>query len=363
MKTYLVGGCVRDRLMGHAPKDIDYVVVGATPEEMLAKGFKQVGADFPVFLSPGGEEFALARTERKSGRGYNGFVTDHSPNITVEEDLARRDLTINAMAVGPIEGLRAWESPALVDPFNGREDLKNKVLRHVSEAFADDPVRVLRLARFHARYGSEWTVAPETMEFCREMVKNGELAFLTKERVLKEMEKALSESEPHLFFETLRECGALEVVFPEVASAEASMVHWALFNFRSRSARFNYAKLSSQLAFPEALEKRLNVSTAFKSFAKMFREATKTLDIHPVDRLYNMDAFRNTALCEEMLQEALGAGFTGVKFVKEAFQKTRHVNFESLPPALVETLKGREITEAIRQARRLAFEENNVVQL
>ena len=194
MKTYLVGGAVRDLLLGKQPKDNDYVVVGSTPKEMLDKGFKQVGADFPVFLHPEyGDEFALARTEKKEYTGYCGF-TSNWEGVSLEQDLERRDLTINSMAL--------TNEGEVVDPFNGKEDIDNKVLRHTSEAFAEDPVRVLRVGRFLARFGDDWTVAPETYALCQKVAWS-EFESLTAERVFKEMDKALSEPHPWLFFEFL----------------------------------------------------------------------------------------------------------------------------------------------------------------
>ena len=207
MKTYKVGGAVRDRLLGRAIEDTDWVVVGGTPREMEARGFKPVGADFPVFIHPQtGEEHALARTERKSGRGYKGFKIDSSPEVTLEQDLERRDLTINAMAED--------ESGGLIDPFDGQRDLRLRMLRHVSPAFAEDPLRVLRAARFAARL--DFGVAAETLELMRAISSSGELAELAAERVWTETERALAESRARRYFEVLRECGALERVFPEL---------------------------------------------------------------------------------------------------------------------------------------------------
>ncbi|MHB1140296.1 MAG: multifunctional CCA addition/repair protein [Sulfuricaulis sp.] len=210
MKIYLVGGAVRDKLLGLPVQDRDYVVVGSTPEEMVARGFKPVGADFPVFLHPETkEEYALARTERKSGHGYKGFKVYAAPDVTLEDDLRRRDLTINAMAED--------ESGQLIDPFKGAEDLRNGVLRHVSSAFAEDPVRILRVARFAARY-AKWGfhVAHATNKLMREMVESGEVDHLVAERVWTELERALGEARPSRFFETLRGCGALARLFPEI---------------------------------------------------------------------------------------------------------------------------------------------------
>ncbi len=210
MRTYLVGGAVRDRLLGLPAGDRDFVVVGQTQEAMLQRGFKPVGRDFPVFLHPvSGEEYALARTERKSGRGYRGFVVDADPSVTLEEDLARRDFTINAIAEDA--------DGRLVDPFGGVGDLDMRTLRHVGPAFAEDPLRVLRAARFMARFAPlGFVVAPETMALMRGMVASGELAALVPERVWQELQRALSSPAPSAFLRTLHECDALAVVLPEV---------------------------------------------------------------------------------------------------------------------------------------------------
>lgn len=210
MHTYLVGGAVRDKLLGLPCGDRDYVVVGETPEAMLAAGFKTVGKDFPVFLHPQtGEEYALARTERKSGRGYRGFVVHAEPTVTLEDDLIRRDFTINAIAEAA--------DGTLVDPYGGARDLQDRVLRHVGEAFVEDPLRVLRAARFMARFAVHgFTVAPETMMLMREMTAAGELADLTPERVWQELSRALACATPSAFLRTLHDCGALAVVLPEV---------------------------------------------------------------------------------------------------------------------------------------------------
>jgi tRNA nucleotidyltransferase (CCA-adding enzyme) len=208
MQVYCVGGAIRDELLGLVVKDRDWVVVGATPEQMLAEGFKPVGRDFPVFLHPRTrEEYALARTERKTAPGYAGFVFHTSPDVTLEEDLARRDLTINAIARSADE--------ALIDPHGGQRDLAARVLRHVSAAFAEDPVRILRLARFSARF-TDFSVAPETLELMRQMVANGEVDALVAERVWQELAKGLMEEQPSRMFETLRACGALARLLPEL---------------------------------------------------------------------------------------------------------------------------------------------------
>ena len=212
MQIYMVGGAVRDRLLGRPVNDHDWVVVGATPEQMIELGYLPVGRDFPVFLHPQTrEEYALARTERKSGRGYRGFVVQTSPDVTLEEDLSRRDLTINAIA-SSADGVGA---EAIFDPYFGARDLQDKVLRHVTDAFHDDPVRILRVARFAARF-TDFSVAPVTMELMRSRVAHGEADHLVAERVWQELARGLMEEQPSRMFEVLRQCGALKVVLPEV---------------------------------------------------------------------------------------------------------------------------------------------------
>jgi len=207
VKTYVVGGAVRDELLGLPVQDRDHVVVGATPEEMERLGYKPVGKDFPVFLHPEThEEYALARTERKSGRGYKGFTVHASPEVTLEEDLRRRDLTINAMAKA--------DDGTIIDPFGGRQDLQKSVLRHVSEAFVEDPVRILRTARFAARFG--FSVAPETVALMRRMVESGETDYLVPERVWQEFSKGLMEEEPERMFDVLEATGLQAKLFPEL---------------------------------------------------------------------------------------------------------------------------------------------------
>ncbi len=208
MQTYIVGGAVRDELLGYPIKDKDYVVVGSTPEQMVAAGFRPVGKDFPVFLHPKThDEYALARTERKTAKGYKGFVVHASPEITLEQDLARRDLTVNAIAKN--------EVGEFVDPFHGIDDIKSKTLRHVSDAFVEDPVRILRIARFSARL-ADFNIAPETLSLMQQMVDAGEVDALVAERVWQELAKGLMEKKPARMFEVLRSCGALKRIIPEL---------------------------------------------------------------------------------------------------------------------------------------------------
>ena len=210
MKVYLVGGAVRDQLLDLPVKDRDWIVVGAVPATLLSLSYQQVGKDFPVFLNPKTkEEYALARTERKSSAGYTGFICDFSPTITLEQDLIRRDLTINAMAQS--------QDGEIIDPYGGKQDLENRILRHISPAFSEDPLRVLRVARFAARYHSlGFKIAPETLSLMSGLALSGELQHLTAERVWLETEKALNEKNPEIYFETLHKTGALRVLFPEI---------------------------------------------------------------------------------------------------------------------------------------------------
>lgn len=353
MQKFMVGGAVRDKLMGMEPKDVDYVVVGSTPDEMLAAGFQQVGADFPVFLDSDGVEYALARTERKTGNGYHGFETDHDASVTLEDDLMRRDLTINAMAM---------DGDTLVDPFGGLNDLNNKVLRHVSDAFADDPVRVLRLARFRARFGPEWTVHPETMEFAKQMVARGELNHLTRERALTEMEKALGEPHAYYFFKTLHECGAMAVVYPEL-----EFIHfhydYALTEGKNCSAKFKYAMIGWHTPRIDEFESRMNVRIEWRKFAAMMRTFIneRVNFSNTVDTLYALDAFRNHDLWEEFYQQLRLANVRSVdrEPLNDAFNAVKGISFSNLTQEQQDTLKGSQISDAIRELRVTTWENWN----
>jgi tRNA nucleotidyltransferase (CCA-adding enzyme) len=292
VKTYVVGGAVRDELLGIPVKDRDHVVVGATPEEMVRLGFKPVGKDFPVFLHPAThEEYALARTERKSGRGYKGFKVYASPEVTLEEDLKRRDLTINAMAKA--------EDGTLIDPFGGAQDLAAKVLRHVSEAFAEDPVRILRVARFAARFG--FRVHERTMELMREMVKSGEADHLVAERVWQEFSKGLAESRPELMFEVMQRCGFLESAFPEIKrwpeSFSGSMaVRFALLTWPLEESEID--GLCERLRAPN--EVRELALTACRNKHKLAASTPEGL----LDLLKGGDAFRRPERFAHLLEVA-----------------------------------------------------------
>jgi tRNA nucleotidyltransferase (CCA-adding enzyme) len=281
VKTYLVGGAVRDQLLGLSAKEMDYVVVGATPEEMVAQGFRPVGKDFPVFLHPETHhEYALARTERKSGRGYKGFIVYAAPEVTLEEDLRRRDLTINAMARDP--------DGTLIDPFDGEKDLKAGILRHVSEAFAEDPVRILRVARFAARFG--FSVHPSTLDLMKDMVEGGEADHLVAERVWQEFSRGLAEEHAERMFAVLKDCGLYAKLFPELKALPAKYagpvpVRFAVLVWRLSAGEVE--ALASRLRAPNDV-RELGVLAA--RFREKLLSSAKPEDL--LDLLKRADAFR-----------------------------------------------------------------------
>jgi tRNA nucleotidyltransferase (CCA-adding enzyme) len=310
MKTYLVGGSVRDELLGLPVTDRDYVVVGGDPQQMVSEGFLPVGADFPVFLHPRTrDEYALARTERKTAPGYKGFAFHAAPDVTLEEDLKRRDLTINAMARG--------EDGKLVDPHGGQRDLQAGVLRHVSAAFAEDPVRILRVARFSARFG--FTIAPETLELMRAMVERGEADALVPERVWQEVARGLMERNPARMIRVLRECGALARVLPELDRSYSDPQKYERLSVRlSRAAaaaglvlaaRYALLVLDLEAQAAEALAERINAPSDCREIARLaiaeraglesVLDAESTLSL-----LERADAFRRPERVERLLEVA-----------------------------------------------------------
>jgi tRNA nucleotidyltransferase (CCA-adding enzyme) len=314
MKIYCVGGAVRDELLGLPVKDRDFVVVGATPEEMVRQGYKPVGKDFPVFLHPQThEEYALARTERKTARGYHGFEFRAAPDVTLEQDLARRDLTINAIA-RDADG-------RIIDPFNGAADLKAGVLRHVSPAFAEDPVRILRVARFAARFG--FRIAPETMKLMREMARNGEADALVAERVWQEVARGLMEARPSRMFEVLRECGALARVMPEVdalwddadAAREAMRVLDAAAATGARlPVRFAALARSLHSLAVESLAGRLKTPADCRDLGLLAaRHVNTVLDAAELDAQSLLDLFNTVDIWRrpERFAELVTAAFAG----------------------------------------------------
>jgi tRNA nucleotidyltransferase (CCA-adding enzyme) len=314
LKIYCVGGAVRDELLGLAVKDRDYVVVGATPEEMTRQGYKPVGRDFPVFLHPEThEEYALARTERKTARGYHGFEFHTAPDVTLEQDLARRDLTINAIARD--------DDGSILDPYHGASDLKAGVLRHVSPAFKEDPVRILRVARFVARFG--FRIAPETQKLMRHMVEDGEADALVSERVWQELARGLMEKRPSRMFEVLRECGALARVAPEVdalwddadtAAAAMGALDTVAEGGATLPARFaTLTRLLEPLAV-ESVATRLKVPTDCRDLALLAaRHANAIADAAELDAPALLELFNAVDLWRrpERLSELVSAALAG----------------------------------------------------
>jgi tRNA nucleotidyltransferase (CCA-adding enzyme) len=356
MKAFLVGGAVRDKLLGYPHHEHDWVVVGATPEEMLKAGFKPVGKDFPVFLHPQtNEEYALARTERKSGHGYHGFNFYCAPDVTLEQDLERRDLTINAIAED--------ESGALIDPYGGQRDLERKLLRHVSPAFAEDPLRILRVARFAARYHHlGFRIAPETLELMRNIVDSGEVEHLVSERIWKETERALGEFNPEIYFSTLHQCGAMSRLAPELrddALGFSELEHCAA-KFQKPLVR--YAVLCHRLTTGEA--------TAFCAricAPNDYRELTK-LTITQLPELKNAntpetafsvieqsDALRRPQRFELLLEVATALQ-VDEKIIEHFRNAHRHAAAIIAQPLIERGLSGKDLGEQMRRERLAAIQ-------
>jgi tRNA nucleotidyltransferase (CCA-adding enzyme) len=399
MRVYLVGGAVRDRLLGLAPRERDWVVVGSSPAQLEAQGYLPVGREFPVFLHPAThEEYALARLERKVAPGYRGFTTEFSPEVSLEEDLKRRDLTINAIAES--------DAGELIDPYGGRADLEARLLRHVSDAFIEDPVRVLRVARFAARLASRgFRVADETLALMRRMSASGELAALVPERVWQETERALDTEHPEVFFQTLRECGALAEIFPEIDALYGvpqppkwhpeidTGVHvmlslaWAARNGASTAVRFavlahdlGKARTPRELwpkhhgheelgvAAVETLTDRLKVPGSYRELAILAaREHTlvhRALELRPetvLKLLQECDAFRRPERFGELLEacEADARGRTGFEnhpYPQAAYLRTALAAAAAvtLPEEERRNLKGPAIGAEMKRRRVLA---------
>lgn len=364
MEIYLVGGAVRDKLLGLPVKDRDWVVVGATPEDMLSRGYKQVGADFPVFLHPGSkEEYALARTERKHGRGYHGFAVYSAPDVTLEEDLKRRDLTINAMALS--------DDGIVVDPFSGQRDLENRLLRHVSEAFAEDPLRILRTARFAARFHHlGFQVAGDTMTLMTSMVSDGEVQHLVPERVWQEIQRALNENTPATFFEVLMETGALHALVPELADNDVAFAR-AMASLRETAVqglptecRFAALFHSLPLAVVSDRAAALKAPNDCRELARLVAESAPiikepSLTAERVLELFNhADAWRRPDRFEWMLktlaclQEGLAAD--SCQQLQRALSGARSVEAQSL---MARGYKGKELGDAIGRERLSVIEQ------
>lgn len=351
MKVFRVGGCVRDSLLGLPVKDIDYVVVGSSPEQMVAAGFTPVGKDFPVFLHPKTHaEYALARTERKSAPGYHGFTFHCAPDVTIEQDLQRRDLTINAMAIAEDDN-----TGSIIDPFGGQQDLEAKVFRHVSGAFAEDPVRILRVARFAARLNT-FTIAPETMQLMRDMAQNGEVDALVSERVWQEIERGLMEQHPSRMMDVLRESDALNRIMPEIEAALVayldyhaymkSVVDYAAqheFSLAVRwAAMLTAATKSSETSNASTLVAqlctRLKVPSEVRDIALLARKEYSTVEkaltlspqsvIHLFERC---DAFRRPTRLTQLIQVTCCLHDEKSDFPQQAFLEKAYAKAQAVP--------------------------------
>jgi tRNA nucleotidyltransferase (CCA-adding enzyme) len=396
VKTYLVGGAVRDQLLGYPVKERDWLVIGETPESMVARGFVPVGKDFPVFLHPKThEEYALARTERKTAPGYKGFIVHASPDVTLEQDLLRRDLTINAMAM--------TEAGELLDPYGGQKDLEQRVFRHVSPAFVEDPVRILRVARFAARYAHlGFKLADETRDLMQQMVMAGEVQHLVAERVWAELNKALLEKTPSAFFYTLRECGALAFIFPEIEHlfgipqpakyhpeidtgvhvlmavdmathlSDKAEVRFAVLTHDLGKALTDPAKWPSHhghetLGLPvlEGVCKRLkvpkNVQTLAKAVMRYHTHCHRVFDLKAttlVDMLQKLTAFKSGSMLDDYLKaceaDIRGRGgfencdYPQAEYLRSVAKAASEIDMDAI---MTMGLKGKQIGEAIRQAR------------
>ena len=305
MEIYLVGGAVRDSLLGiaHDNTENDYVVVGSSVDEMLSLGYRQVGKEFPVFLHPKThEEYALARTERKVSSGYTGFEFDTTSEVSLEEDLSRRDLTINAIAKS-VDGM-------LIDPYNGKNDITTKTLRHISKAFSEDPVRVLRVARFTTRfYSLGFSIAEETKQLMSEMVASGEVDALVPERVFKELSKSLSYDKPAVFFDVLLECGAFQRLFPMLDATKGGILHIADLQGAGEVVRFALWLYQQDLGAVQSLCKQLKCPKEYQQLAELSAEWYKTaknLLSLPVETVLSFivgtDAFRRQQRFEQLLE-------------------------------------------------------------
>ncbi|MDH1100767.1 multifunctional CCA tRNA nucleotidyl transferase/2'3'-cyclic phosphodiesterase/2'nucleotidase/phosphatase [Pseudomonas mosselii] len=355
MQIYKVGGAVRDRLLGRPVSDVDWLVVGASVEQMQALGYRPVGADFPVFLHPrSGEEYALARTERKSGRGYGGFTFHASPDVTLEEDLIRRDLTINAMAED--------EYGQLYDPYHGKADLDNRILRHVSPAFAEDPLRVLRVARFAARYAPlGFEVADETLALMRQIAESGELQALTAERSWKEIERALMENEPQVFVEVLRSCGALKELMPELEHGTDTLtaLHQAARHQQSLPVRWACLLRGLESTAIKALNQRFKVPRECQELAVLVGEfaeqADQALALEPtslLEMLQKFDVYRRPQRFDDFIaaceMAAVDSSYPQGRYLRDAAAAARAVDVR---PLVQQGLTGQALGEALKAQR------------
>ena len=356
MKVYLVGGAVRDLVMNLPVKDKDYVVVGSTIEEMLSLGFQQVGADFPVFLHPHtNEEYALARVERKTGKGYLGFTVDSNPNITLEDDLLRRDSTINSMAI-EVKGLfdTSFKTGDIIDPYKGLKDVDNKVLRHTSEAFKEDPVRVLRIARFAARYDFE--IAEETKQIILDIKKEGELNHLVSERLWSELTKVFKENTYYKFFNILSDLDVLKNLFPEVYDQRYLLIPLSINNLSEKYqfcllATIFYTYENKFMSFCECLKVPKEYQKLGQFILNYFDDLIDYTNLDPTDRfeLYEKSGLlkQNTLMFDALDFIHFYKMINDKNELLEIQTKLKEINVDSVSP----DLKGNEIGAAIRQKR------------
>ena len=337
-KIYLVGGSVRDRLLHLPVVDRDWVVVGATPDELLALGYQQVGKDFPVFLHPKTkEEYALARTERKSGKGYTGFICDFSKDITLEQDLIRRDLTINAIAMD--------QEGNIVDPYHGVNDIKLKLLRHVSPAFREDPLRVLRVARFAARYHHlGFRIVDETNNLMKEMVSAGEINTLTAERVWKETEKALATEDPQVYFQVLEQCGALALLFPSLKLSSAITDALKKSTLLTDDLTVRFAVLCGEFVSKTELEKlclQIKAPNQYTKLAIMVQQFHNSvtnviqLTAEQIIELFNkIDVWRNPAHLNQLIIASQSYAktelFPQAQYLEQAYKLAQAVDVQNI---------------------------------
>ncbi len=357
MEIYLVGGAVRDHLLGLPIKEKDWVVVGSTEAEMLSQGFIKVGKDFPVFLHPQThEEYALARTERKVGKGYYGFECYAAPDVTLEQDLLRRDITINAMAAA-VDG--SGHIISIIDPYHGQNDIKKHSLHHISDAFKEDPVRILRVARFAARFAElKFTVAKETIQFMQEMVNAGEINELVPERVWQEWQQSLIETKPDIFLEVLHQCGALVKLFPDIDT----VLHKVLTLLKEVSAitsdpKIRFAATLLHVAKAKELCQQYKVPNEYQDLGLKVREYHSQIiasDLSPealLTLLGNLDAWRRAERFQEMLM-ACEAISPDKKTTIHKLQKAYEITNAVKPTEFVEQgLKGYEIQAALQEKR------------
>ncbi len=358
MNIFLVGGAVRDKLLGYPFHERDWVVVGGSPEQLLELGYQAAGKDFPVFLHPDSrEEYALARTERKQGHGYTGFECFASPDVCLEEDLQRRDLTINAMA--------ETDDGCIVDPYGGQQDLQDKCLRHVSEAFIEDPLRVLRVARFMARYKHlGFSVADETLALMRSISASGELQTLPPERLWREFERALGEQSPLQFIDTLKDCGAQQQLLPELPEPSPAILHAIQLAVRQqRPTLLRFAVLLSTLP-DKAIEKlcqRLKPPKDFRELALLLSHYQKLASTasnakQRLQLLEQLDAFRRPQRLQDFLQccQLLQPDSTAIEQLQTAYQQCRDINARAL---VEQGITGKAVAAGLRQLRLTAIEE------